>query len=157
MSAAAKLADLPKSKQNEVIDSAKESGLPLKKVVAKAAKHVVPQVDSDWEASEIERRKIVENGGTVLANKRCDKHLLRWASEEGVLVPIDRGTPWGNPFIEGQDGDRDKVCNNYEWYLQRKPSLLNKIETLRGKVLACWCYPLRCHGDCIRKEIKDDR
>jgi hypothetical protein len=22
-----------------------------------------------------------------------------------------------------------------------------KIHTLKGKVLACWCYPERCHGD----------
>lgn len=154
VSAAAKLSQLPKDKQDEVIEYAKSSKQPIKKVVAKAAKHVVPTPDADWTASEKKRRAIVEKGGTVVANKHKDKCLIRWASEEGVLLPIDRGTPWGNPFIMGDDGSRDEVCDAYDWYLNYKPSLTGNRDRLRGKVLACWCYPERCHGDALLELLK---
>lgn len=157
VSAAAKLTELPKSKQTEVLKQAIENHQPLKKAVAKAAKHVIPQPDADWTTSEVERRKIVERGGTVVANKRSDKCLLRWASEVGLLTPIDRGTPWGNPFLLDADGTRDEICDAYEWYLTHKPSLTGSIDKLKGRVLACWCYPERCHGDSLVKECGCDR
>jgi ParB-like chromosome segregation protein Spo0J len=153
ISAAAKLAELPKAKQNEVIRKAREENVPLKKAVSKAAKHVTPKPNSDWSESELERREIVESGGTVLANKRTDKNLLNWASAEGLLTPIDRGTPWGNPFIVDADGDRDEVCDSYAWYVERKPSFEANSDKLRGRVLACWCYPDRCHGETLIEEF----
>jgi ParB-like chromosome segregation protein Spo0J len=156
VSAAAKLTELPKAKQNEIIKSAVENNQALKKVVSKAARNVVPNPDSDWTKTEIDRRKVAEAGGTVVANKRSDRNLLRWASENNRLLPIDRGTQWGNPFVMDADGTRDEVCDHYDWYLDYKPSLLSKLDSLRGKVLACWCYPERCHGDCLCERMRND-
>ena len=147
VSAAAKLADLPKSKQNEVIDSAKDSAKPLKKIVAQAAKHVVPQTDAEWTTSEIVRRKACEDGKTVVANKKTDKQLIRWAIETGCFMPVDRGSIWGNPFYIPEDGDRDEVCESHVVYFGLKRGLKAKLSSLKGKVLGCWCAPERCHAD----------
>lgn len=65
-------------------------------------------------------------------------------------VRIDRGTPFGNPFILGPDGDRDAVCDaRRDHYLPHKPSIHKQLADLKGKVLTCHCYPERCHGESL--------
>ena len=105
---------------------------------------------SQWSEEEWARRERVEAGVTVVANLRGDddKHLRTWAQSNGLLVQVDRGSRWGNPFEMPDDGDRDTVCDHYILHhLPYRPSLANKIHSLKGRVLACWCYPERCHGD----------
>jgi ParB-like chromosome segregation protein Spo0J len=153
VSAAAKIAELPKARQNEIISKAKDEGKPVGKEVAKAAKNVVPQSSDDWTESEKQRRAAVERGETVVANKKTDRQLIRWASEKGHFLPIDRGTQWGNPFVMGEDGNRDTVCESFEIYFSLKPSLQVKIPSLVGKVLGCWCFPERCHGNHLVEQL----
>jgi ParB-like chromosome segregation protein Spo0J len=155
VSAAAKIAELPKARQNEIINKAKDEGKPVGKEVAKAAKQVLPQSGDDWTESERERRAAVERGETVVANKKTDRQLIRWASEKGHFLPIDRGTQWGNPFVMGEDGDRDTVCDSFEVYFNLKPSLQVKIPSLAGKVLGCWCFPERCHGNHLVDQLTE--
>lgn len=82
-------------------------------------------------------------------------------------VRIDGLSSWGNPFIIGVNGDRDTVCDSYlDWLTQwiknkrvlemtvhnREYSnkwVVENLSQLRGKNLACWCSPLRCHGDTL--------
>lgn len=155
VSAAAKIAELPKARQNEIINKAKDEGKAVGKEVAKAAKNVVPQSADDWTESEKERRTAVERGETVVANKKTDRQLIRWASEKGHFLPIDRGTQWGNPFVMGEDGDRNTVCDSFEVYFNLKPSLQVKIPSLAGKVLGCWCFPERCHGNHLVEQLNE--
>jgi hypothetical protein len=105
--------------------------------------------EAKWSDDEMKRRKIVEAGGTVVANMHSgkDEYLLRWARSTDRFARIDRQSDWGNPFEIPGDGDRDAVCDSYEIFFPRKFSLHNRIDELRGKVLGCWCYPLRCHGN----------
>jgi hypothetical protein len=98
-------------------------------------------------AAEKNRRALVRRGLAIVVNQKTDVRLIRWARSEGLLVRIDRRTDWGNPYEMPQDGDRDEVCESFAIYLARKKSLLGRLGELRGKVLACWCHPLRCHGD----------
>lgn len=67
-------------------------------------------------------------------------------------IRVDRGTPWGNPFVIGRDGDRDEVCNKFEEYATKKhkedPGWL---APLVDRDLACWCYPKRCHAETLIK------
>lgn len=87
-------------------------------------------------------------GETVVMNMRDD--LSRAIEGRGLLVRIDRGSPWGNPFLLDDDGDRATVIASYrDHYLPYKPSLLSKIDTLKGKALGCWCAPQACHGDVL--------
>lgn len=106
-----------------------------------------------WLDDEKERKHKVESGKAVVANSSRDKNLIQWAEKKGLAVRVDRSSEYGNPFILGDDGTRDEVCDAYdEHYLPHKPSIKSKIKTLKGKVLICHCYPQRCHGDILAKK-----
>ncbi len=64
-------------------------------------------------------------------------------------VYIGRGSPWGNPFIIGKDGDRNAACDRFE--RETLPTL--DLEPLRGKHLVCYCALARCHGDAIMRAL----
>lgn len=71
----------------------------------------------------------------------------------GCDVYIGRGSPFGNPYVLGVDGDRDEVIRLYKIHfiekLMRDPAFPTQVESLRGKKLGCHCSPLACHGDVI--------
>jgi hypothetical protein len=65
-------------------------------------------------------------------------------------VYIGRPTVWGNPFVIGKDGSRADVVRKYRAWLETRPDMIAKARAeLGGKVLACWCSPLACHGDVL--------
>lgn len=64
-------------------------------------------------------------------------------------VYIGRSGPFGNPFEIGVDGTRKEVIEKYRRWVRTQPELLEQLETLRDKVLGCWCHPKPCHGDVI--------
>lgn len=116
-----------------------------------AKREVAKKPTDDWRDDERERQNQVQSGIAVVANQSSDKNLIAWAERENLAVRIDRSSKYGNPFIMGQDGNRDDVCNSFEvYYLPNKPSILIDSSKLKGKVLICHCYPERCHGDCLR-------
>jgi len=156
----AEAASLPTAEADRVLDWCEEaltkSGrLPTIKATREKVKQIKAWLAQGWTQSQLERRQLVEKGITVVASKRnddtgkpIDNALIAWADQQGLMLPIDRNTPWGNPFETPADGSRDEVCDNYaNHYLPHKPSLLKHLPTLKGKVLMCWCHPLRCHGD----------
>lgn len=123
-------------------------------IVSRAVEQVRPEYE--WSESELDRRAIVENGGTVVANmhQETDRALIHWAKTTGRFARIDRNSDWGNPFEIPSDGDRDTVCDSYEIFFPRKFSLHNRLDELKGKVLGCWCFPQRCHGDFLVEATK---
>ena len=65
-------------------------------------------------------------------------------------VRITRPGPWGNPFVIGRDGTREEVIAKHRTWVEERPEFQARIRReLRGKVLACWCAPLPCHGDTL--------
>jgi hypothetical protein len=89
-----------------------------------------------------------------------------------VKIRVDRSSPLGNPFEIGKDGTRAEVIAKFERYLA--DSILKEVgemtedemkmlvhllwiqeESRKGDVaLMCWCKPLDCHGDEIKKLIE---
>ena len=65
-------------------------------------------------------------------------------------VYIGRGTPFGNPYVIGENGTREDVIRLFRAYfyerLKREPEWKAKVEKLKGKVLGCHCLPQDCHG-----------
>lgn len=158
------LAQLPEDEQAEAWQRAVETA-PNGRVTASHVQDVVDEMlamsDGEpdapaWTDSELERKALVEAGHTVTANIKHDGQLIAWAQENGIYVRIDRQTAWGNPFVLDEDGDRDDVCDAYLVYLQYKPSLQSRFDSLRGKVLGCWCHPERCHGDTLINQISGE-
>lgn len=108
--------------------------------------------EPSWSKTETARKAAVTSGRSVTADMKEDLRLVEWAQSEGLFVRIDRATDWGNPFLLDEDGDRDEVIEAYSVYLSYKRSLHPRFESLRGKVLGCWCYPEGCHGDVLIRE-----
>ena len=74
-------------------------------------------------------------------------------SERQVVTRVDRTTVFGNPYIIGPDGDRIEVIETYKlnFYesISLNPMFKDKILTLMGKKLYCWCDPEPCHAHTI--------
>ena len=82
------------------------------------------------------------------------------------VIPVDRTTRLGNPFHMKNETERDKVCEEYEAYFNKKVAektdekFMNDLRAIyklakNGDVyLACWCYPKRCHAETIKKFIE---
>lgn len=73
-------------------------------------------------------------------------------------VYVGRGSPWGNPFVIGEDGTRDEVCEKYERMIEEQGDLAKRIirGRLRGKDLVCYCSPQRCHGDYLLRIANEE-
>ena len=80
---------------------------------------------------------------------------LDGVNEHGDVVRIDRRTRWGNPFVIGRHGNREEVIEHYRNWLWGKVKSggipLSELAALNGKILACHCHPLPCHGDVLAK------
>ena len=101
-----------------------------------------------------ELRERLERGETVVVNIRKGsphRDAVAWAKSEGLFVRVDRASKWGNEFIEGEDGNRDEVCEKYAAWLPQQRHLLDELSSLRGRALGCWCAPKRCHGDLLAR------
>ena len=77
---------------------------------------------------------------------------------------IMRGTPLGNPFSLGKDGDRETVIKKYKKWFDEKiknndPIITTEIQRLfdiamHGNLhLLCVCKPQECHGDIIKEYL----
>lgn len=71
-------------------------------------------------------------------------------------VYIGRPSKWGNPFSHLKKRTkakylvetREQSIEAYKkWITEGEGKhLLKDLHELKGKVLGCWCKPLRCHG-----------
>jgi hypothetical protein len=142
-----------KEKAPEVFEKVKAGKMTMQD--ANKAVRAIPT--NPWLPDEEERKAKVESGQAVIANAQRDKNLIQWADRKGLMVRVDRGSLFGNPFILDDDGGRDEVCDAYrDHYLPFKPSILRKLPTLKGKVLVCHCYPLQCHAENLASWANED-
>lgn len=68
-------------------------------------------------------------------------------------------SPYGNPFRIEKDTDqtRDDAIEMYLNWIQLpgQAHLLHQLDSLRGKMLCCWCHPRRCHGDVLIQLLRE--
>lgn len=88
--------------------------------------------------------------------------MCRVLNKREVGVPagavyIGRGSRWGNPFRIGPDSDRATVIAKHERWLADQDHLLRALDELRGRDLVCFCAPLACHGDLLRRLANANR
>lgn len=76
-------------------------------------------------------------------------------------IYIGRPSPFGNPYVIGQDGDRDEVLRLFRAYFYGRLDLdavwKEKVEALKGRTLSCFCKPQACHGDIIAEYLDTPR
>lgn len=77
--------------------------------------------------------------------------------KEKYDIYIGRGSYWGNPYpIGNRHGDRDEVISKYEQYVMGDRDMIDRLPTLIGKTLGCYCSPKRCHGDILKRMVEDE-
>ena len=91
---------------------------------------------------------------------------LRTEQNKGIVIRVDRTSVLGNPFYMHTEAERDKVCNEYEAYFNKKVTektdiaFMNELRRIyklakeHDICLACWCAPKRCHAETIKKFIE---
>lgn len=148
---------LPHDWRMKLLDEAEAESLSIR-ALRQRVKEVKNYVAQGWTPDQEARREAVEAGQAVVANMTAgtDVALIAWADANGYLERIDRQSVWGNPFELDKDGDRDEVCNKFEVYFDMKTSLHRSVRNLQGKVLGCWCYPARCHGNHLKDKAHAD-
>lgn len=73
----------------------------------------------------------------VIAAKRVPKGAIN----------VGPGTPWANPFITGEHGNRDEVLQRFHDHVVASKALLRRVrKELRGRDLVCACGPRACHA-----------
>ena len=95
-------------------------------------------------------------GGAKILNLR---HIPGDTSAKALLdrgiVRVDRRTPWGNKFVVGRHGSRDRVIERYRqdlWHRIRSGDLpLERLASIAHMPLACHCAPLRCHAEVLAR------
>lgn len=69
-------------------------------------------------------------------------------------IDISRKGPLGNPFVIGQDGTREEVValhlRGLRATVKVNKEMNNRIKSLKGFNLVCYCAPLPCHGDNLK-------
>jgi hypothetical protein len=94
----------------------------------------------------VERNLLSVSGADCTIRKRMVVNY----KEDRYDVFIGRGSPWGNPFIIGTDGNRLEVIEKFKEWIETDPSMVEKVKReLKDKVLGCYCSPLPCHGDAL--------
>ena len=67
---------------------------------------------------------------------------------------LNKYSIWANPFKIGGGMMREDVIRQYAHYYANNNDLKQKLYSLCGKNLGCWCAPEPCHGDVLIAEIK---
>ncbi len=97
---------------------------------------------------------------TTVVNVRSPEWEV--AKRAGTAVYVGRacagfkGSIFGNPWKVGGSIKRGKAIYFYRGWAegkwlngQGKPFPHDQLESLRGKVLGCWCHPEACHADVL--------
>ncbi len=94
----------------------------------------------------------------------CGKSTMRVMNRHALNRPwpigsvyIGRGTPLGNPFVMGRDGDRAEVIAKYRVWLiakihERDTAVMRAMHALNHEsILVCSCAPKPCHAEVIKQ------
>lgn len=121
-----------------------------RKLEAEAARLVQQKIDVD-KAAKLNRggQPAARPSATAEVGLMRETVVVNVFAGEECDVNIMRPSKWGNPYIIGPHGDRDRVIERYREYVMASPELMASLEELRGKRLGCCCVPLACHGDVL--------
>lgn len=92
-----------------------------------------------------------------LTKEKCDIKITRKPDGSISTTPnINHIGYFGNPFTLELYG-REECLRLYRLYFQMRIQndaiFRANIESLRGKILGCFCKPLPCHGDIIKEYL----
>jgi uncharacterized protein DUF4326 len=74
----------------------------------------------------------------------------QWCGKE-----LFEASPFANYFSVKRYG-REEAIRRYEGKLRSRPDLMARLPELRGKTLACWCAPEKCHGHVLIRLLEEE-
>lgn len=87
-----------------------------------------------------------------LRTEKCDIKCCRTPKNE--VLPVPHPSCLGNPFAVqtyGREGCIGKFKTYFYERLEKEPSFVEYVKSLRGKTLGCFCKPLSCHLDIVKE------
>lgn len=118
----------------------------LKWTIAECKKFPPGTSDEEFIDGMIERNLISFKDEVYIIRKR----MVVNCKVDPYDIFIGRGSPWGNPFLIGIDGNRHEVIEKYRAKVLGDSNMVDKIRReLKGRVLGCYCSPLPCHGEVL--------
>ena len=86
--------------------------------------------------------------------KRIQRKRTKGWRMPANTVYVGRPTKWGNPFTVATWGNAEAASRFRNWLLDPESisasQMLDRVEELRGKNLACWCsLDCACHADVL--------
>jgi hypothetical protein len=98
-------------------------------------------------------------------NKLGYGDLEQWLASSADHVYIGRdmckyvksavGSKWANPYKKDGYLSKGERLSKYEQHIRSNKILVNSLRELDGKILGCWCWPEKCHGDVLIKLINE--
>lgn len=126
--------------------------------VIKMEKLLTDRLDNynNWAKKEIENYWVEVNEGLLSTLEEETTVVNKYKEEYDVY--IGRGSKWGNPYVEGRDGNRTEVIAKYREYLWDKvlcgEITISELLELDGMKLGCFCKPKKCHGDVLVEAVE---
>ncbi len=90
---------------------------------------------------------------------------IKDTDEYDFYIGRGHGSKLGNPFSHlaatmhsDRCNTREEAIEKYTEWVFTQPQIINRLPELKGKILACYCDPLPCHGHILAKladSIKD--
>ncbi|GAM25513.1 hypothetical protein SAMD00019534_086880, partial [Acytostelium subglobosum LB1] len=107
--------------------------------------------------SQVEDSSPIDQLGNILYNPDYTHYVVHsqksdydmYIGRRNPLIDSRFSDKWGNPFKVGVHGNRNECMKKYrDWIFSPEQDALFKLakKELKGKILACWCAPLNCHG-----------
>lgn len=101
---------------------------------------------------------------TTVVNIRRDKYDVKVCRKPDNSIPDPpKAGCFGNPFFlrnVNDDVEREWVLKQYREYFYERiktdKAFLDAVMTLKGKRLACFCAPKKCHADIIAEFLNAD-
>ena len=155
--------------------------MPKEKVVrnildfsCKAKSKVTPTNLTDEELLEAEIQKRMpcvvklQKTSTGKVTSKYDIYIGRRVYKGGWTMDA---SDWRNPFHQFNTKTHEERVEKYRNHVLNNPNLMEKLHTLEGKTLACWClnskeiHPIKCHGQIlmdlvynkVKKEVEANR
>jgi len=113
----------------------------------------------------VKKESLIKNGYDDFSDWISHTDHVYIGRDMSFYVSGAHGSIWQNPFPVIVPGKKykdkkqrytlDKSLELYEKYVISNPDLMDRLHELNDKIIGCWCYPSRCHGDILSKLVKE--
>jgi hypothetical protein len=112
----------------------------------------------------VKKTGLIQQGYSDFEDWVSRKNHIYIGRDMSFYVPGTIGSKWQNPFPVAKPGKQyknnrksytlDESLYNFRNYIENNRELVNQLHELSNKVLGCWCYPSKCHGDVLAELVE---